>query len=357
MAVLAESSIEDPAQCLHARRQILVNVEINRRCPWTETCDSSCILNVLEPTAPDLSLPELRRGIEEFIDAGKRVRHFAICAKEPLATPDVLFEDVLRPYHNADSEDRPGTVGIITSGVGLSGLIDRFAALPLHWAMVSLDTFESGLRVPSSHQAVLSAALDLRSAGGTGLIGINTILTENNVNGVLRLGERLSNASVDQWALGSMLVPNSGRMVPAMNAAQLTKSIDTIVAHFTGTSTRLVFELDFDVFCDIVDDDELIAAQADRWRFEFELPGARNILFVAGNPREGHFVRLRIDGQLLAKSDFRIIGLRNGRYGRYKPGKIEGLLEAFEEPSSWAHRSGVSNRTADRDSSMLVGAV
>ena len=122
-------------QAISEDRQILVNLEINNQCHLTNVCGTSCVLNEIAwalPQAKEQSAEQVLAATQEVIDNGHKVRHLAIVGKEPLETPDLLF-DILRRYHAAPVETRPARIGVITSGINLKSCQQRFVELPIDW--------------------------------------------------------------------------------------------------------------------------------------------------------------------------------------------------------------------------------
>src|SRR5690349_1347379 len=122
MAVVAEAALDDS----ELGGGVLVNLEINRTCGYTQLCGDTCVLNKLAPDTAAMTRDRLRAVARDVLSSNGRIRHLALVGKEVLDTPERLFEDVLEPYHVASTRLRPDSIGIITSGRGLPPLVPRF---------------------------------------------------------------------------------------------------------------------------------------------------------------------------------------------------------------------------------------
>ena len=321
---VAENAVELYPR-LYEDRAVLVNLEINNKCSYTVTCGSNCILNATMPNSTPMPEKETLQAAFETIANGATVRHLAIPGKEPLESPELMLR-ILERYHNAPQSQRPGTIGIITSGLLMKKSTPIFREYPLNWMNLSVDTAASGLRVPGNSTRALDDALELRELGGLGKLGINTILTHDNIEDVIKTGRHLEDKGVDQWSVGGMLVSDGRSMVHTLNAAEHRELFGRVAAEFAGSKMQLLFVTD-NVHIEQITGRQTPREALTRWRTEIDVaPGIRAI---ALNPSEGYFFRLRWDGQLLRKSDFGKVGLKEGSYGGYAPGRIADLSNEF----------------------------
>lgn len=325
---VAENAMEMRANGLGESRKVLINLEINNNCSYTATCGDRCILNNVRVAAKPISEREILLAAFEFIENGSTIRHFAIPGKEPLESPTLLF-DIVERYHNTPREQRPGTIGIITSGLKLSGNTRLFQEFSLDWMILSVDAEKTGLRIYGNSLKALDIALELRGKEKVKRLNVNTVLTRDNIDEVIKIGRSLEErGKVDQWSVGGMLNPNGGSMVHALSVADHARQLDRITAEFGNGRMQVVFVTDHSRLEEVTRK-KILEREMDKWRTE--LRRAPNVMATAANPREGYFMRLRYDGQLLAKADFGKIGLREGRYGRYEPGKISKLMNQFAQ--------------------------
>jgi hypothetical protein len=261
----------------------------------------------------------------EVIEHGWDVRHLVCPGKEVMESAPLLLR-IAEAYHAAPSHKRPGSLGIITaSASGLGRYGERLAETPLTWTAISMDAVETGLRTPGNNDLLFKSALEFKASGGTELLGVNTLLTEVNLETVLEIGRGLLRRGVDQWTLSPLLRPAvNGRMESVVPKARLDEITERIVLEFGGKDLEIVFD-HIDLAPPGGDLEALLAGQ-DRWRVEYKVPGAANVTLITGNARPGYFVRLDYTGQLMSKEDFRRIG-RSGCYGPYAPGRFAALLE------------------------------
>jgi len=312
-------------------RQVLANIELNNSCANTSVCGPTCYLNVVSPVGKRPLRPEqVLAAAREVLRHGEFVRHLVLPGKEVFESSALLL-DVIEEFHAAPVQSRPGGLSIITaSPYGLKRYAHRLADMPLSAVNISMDTMDSGLRSPRNNMPLLDAALRLKELGGTEVVGVNSVLTDRNLEGVIQIGKTLQGTGVDQLTFGPLLRPINGRMEPILSVLQLRESIDRVSQEFAGTNLEIVFDLDLPLLRGLVDAPEVFAAGASRWRYEYELPGAPNILLEAGNPAPGFFYRQDWAGQLVSKEDYRWVS-RPGSYGHYAPGRIAQLMEQFRE--------------------------
>lgn len=326
MAVVATNALEQRNSPLGEQRQLLVNLEVNNSCKYTEVCGRTCYLNVIAPTGREpLPTEMILSAARELIQRGDQVRHLVLPGKEVFESPELLLR-IVEEFHAASPSSRPGDISIITaSGAGLRRHASRLADTPLGAVNISLDTPGSGLRSWRNNQPLLDAAMSLKEGGGTEMVGVNTVLTGRNLAAAIQIGNQLEGVGIDQLTFGPLLRPTDGRMEAVLSVQQLREIIDRVTQEFAGSSLDIVFDLDLPLLHGLVEAPEVFTNGATRWRFEYELPGAPNILLEAGNPQRGYFYRLDWAGQLMSKEDYRWIG-RPGSYGEYVPGRIGALM-------------------------------
>lgn len=326
MPVIATNALERRDSPLGEHRQVLVNLELNDRCAYSNLCRETCYLNAIAPAGKEALGPKtVFAAAREAIQNGETVRHLVLPGKEVFESAELLL-GIVEEFHAAPECTRPGDVSIITaSAAGLRRHASRLADTPLGAVSISMDTPGSGLRSWQNNQPLLDAALGVKAVGGAEMVGVNTVLTERNLAAALEIGRQAKAAGVDQWTLGPLLRARNSRMEPVLSVEQMREMIDRVGQVFAGSGLEIVFDLDVPLMRGLVDAHEVFAAGAGRWRFEYELPGAPNILLEAGSPDRGFFYRLDTWGQLMSKEDFRWIG-RPGSYGEYVPGRIGALV-------------------------------
>lgn len=306
-------------------RQVLVNLEINKDCELTKICGDSCFLNLVEQSLPgirNLSSADVLTAAREVIDNGRYVRHLALVGKEPLDTPELLFE-ILRYYHESPIDTRPGTIGINTSGLQLRKLSSQFVHLPIDWCAVSVDTSASGLHVERLNRQLVEDLLQFCESGATEMALVNTVFTEDNHEVIIDLGKWICASGIDQWALSTMMKPSNGRMTLGVSQATASKLLDRVISELADVDCQILFEVELDELRRR-SDEEL----PDRWRIEHNIEGT-NVWLVSPNFGKGYFVRMRWDGQLLTKQDFLQLGLTQSTFGQYSPGRFAEVLSQF----------------------------
>ncbi|MCE9520271.1 MAG: hypothetical protein K8R87_12060 [Verrucomicrobia bacterium] len=274
-----------------------------------------------------LQKSQITRMASEFITSPSShfVRHVCALGKEVMEDASTLFE-IIRLWHATPVSKRPGTFGIITaSAQGLETNLPEFVRHPLSWVVVSLDVPSVRLRSPENETPLLTAALKLRAVGGVEAVGVNTLLTPTNLDEVITLGRRLNGAEIHQWSLGSFLSPSpAGQLKPVMQLHDYRQAIESIAKEFRNSKLRILFDLDYTDFIPISGCQPEVLENLVAWRYEYPLTS--NLTLTALNPHPGYFLRARWDGELLAKGDFKVIGLERGAYGKWQPGRGEGLL-------------------------------
>lgn len=333
MPGVAENALEigNAASTLSDAQTILVNLETTARCKWSNTCGPRCLLNQLNSRArPPLTRLDVLRVADEIISsrASFHVRHMCALGKEVMEDADTLFE-IARMWHEAPASSRPGAFGIITaSALGLESRVRDFARFPLSWIVISLDVPSVRLRSPVNEQPLLTSALHIRATGGTEALGVNTLLTPDNLAEVIALGRRFEPSQIDQWSLGPFLAPAAnGLLRPVITRDDYCRAIERMEAEFSGSGMRILFDLDYAELLALVGDKARLKPAGNAWRYEYEV--TKNIKLAALNEQPFFFLRSRWDGEILAKADFKIIGLERGTYGPWQPGRVGELLEQF----------------------------
>ncbi|MBK8270608.1 MAG: hypothetical protein IPK83_20825 [Planctomycetes bacterium] len=168
--------------------------------------------------------------------------------------------------------------------------------------------------------------LELRRRGGARVIGVNTVVTADNVDSVVELGHVLIGEGVNYWGLGTYLQPGArGRVVASINPTQTIELIERIADQFSNNRLPVVFEVEPETFQTIsgIDTNDVVGGP---WRLEHPVSSSFRVATI--NPEPGKWIRLRFDGQLIDKSDLLTVGVLEGRFGRYEPGKITALIQA-----------------------------
>jgi hypothetical protein len=333
MAAIATNALEPRWSPLDEQRQLLINLELNNVCANTHICGSNCYLNVISEGKRMRPLPStlVFSAASEIIANGWDVRHLVLPGKEVWESPELLLR-IIEQFHAAPAHSRPGSLGIITaSPVGLRQYANRLADSPLSWTAISMDTSETGLRSSGNNRLLLESALHLKEVRGTELLGVNTLVTGRNLEGVLQIGQELQRIGIDQWTLSPLLQPENGRMEPVLSNEELVEITERVIVEFGGSSLNIVFDhIDLLSLDSFTNTRKAFHGREDRWRIEYELPDAPNITLITGNMRPGYFLRLDWAGQLMSKEDFRRIA-QPGCYGHYTPGKCVRLLEELRE--------------------------
>ena len=333
MPGVAENALElrCASDVLCDEQTILANIETTSTCGFSRTCAGSCLLNQLNSQArPALGRPKVLELAREFINSPQshRIRHFCALGMEVMDDAESLFE-ILRYWHATPASNRPGTFGIITANAaGLRRHARNFAENPLSWLVISLDVASVGLRSQTNENSLLLSALDLRSASGTQALGVNTLITRENLSEVVALGHRIEHKALDQWSLAPFLTPQNGRMKSTMSRDDYLRVIERVSNEFSATSMQIILDLDYATLLDLVGDGERLACGQGAWRYEY--PITSQFALTALNPKLNYFLRARWDGELLSHPDFNVIGLKNGTYGTWQSGRVSRLLEDFE---------------------------
>lgn len=339
MVLGAGTAIEHRDQNTEAVDGILVNIGLSSRCPLKKRCGERCFLIQALPKTPDMPPAERDVAIEELLDAGPDVRHMVACEWEPLAEPEALRR-ALRSYHARPADQRPQAFGIITSAL-LTHRVPWLPQTPLTWALVSLDgeaeTHHRGLDLFSP---AWTGLMKLKETGGARFVGVNSVLAggEASTSSILRLTRRLIDAGIQYHGVGPYMDIQGERMVSQVSADELLRIYERFTTELSGEATpedfTMMMELPPEVFERISGDDPF-AVRRRPWRLEHRVAGSP-VVAATINPTPGRFFRLRADGQVIDHSDLMTVGLLEGRYGRYQPGRLKALIRAAQQ----AHAAG-----------------
>lgn len=343
----AGTSVEHPL--LRLRRDckgpfgVQFNVSLNNRCSLTRECGSRCFINVVQPAAQELDAVLREQAIREIIDAGPIVRHLSFVEKEPFESPHQM-RDALTYLHSRSRDHRPQAVGCITNGLLLGKHLRWLAETPLDWCLTSLDGEEdTHLRGRVLWRPSLENLLAAKRTGAARLIGINTVVTGENIESVVRLGRRLPDLGIDYWGVGVYMTNRDGTMTSSLNPAQTCDAVRRVADGMVGVTMPVVFELEEDAF-------ELIVGTRPQsihhgpWRLEHPIAGTP-VRVATMSPEAGRYFRLRFDGQILDKADLLTVGVVDTRYGQYEPGKISRILGAVRK--SWLELPAETPSTSD----------
>lgn len=318
------------------------NVSLNNRCTLTQRCGGRCFLNIVQPMTSEMHAPRREQAIREIIDAGPIVRHMSFVEKEPFESPDEMRAS-LAYLHSLPRDQRPQAVGCITNGLLLDKHLSWLADTPLDWCLTSLDgEAETHLRGRTLWKPSLANLLAAKRAGASELIGVNTVVTEANVESVVRLGRRLPGLGIDYWGVGVYMTNRDGTMTSSLSPAQTRDLVCRVAEGMADMPVPVVFELEEDAF-------ELIVGTQPRtirggpWRLEHPIAGTP-VRVATMSPEPGRYFRLRFDGQILDKADLLTVGVVEARYGRYEPGRISQILGAVR--NTW-HELPAATPAAD----------
>lgn len=305
------------------------NISLNNSCSLTKRCGSRCFLNVVQPDTPELEAGQRADALREIMDAGPIVRHMSFVEKEPFESPEQL-RAALVDFHSRSRDQRPQAIGCITNGLPLGNHLDWLADSPLDWCLTSLDgEADTHLRGRMLWTPALHNLVEAKRLGAVRLIGINTVVTEENMESVIRLGRRLPEFGIDYWGLGVYLTNQHGVMTSTLSPDRTRECVHRIAEGIADSPVPAVFELDEGAF-------ELITGTRPRsvrngpWRLEHPIAGTP-LRIATMSPEPGRFFRFRFDGQLLDKADLLTVGAVETRYGKYAPGKITQLLTSVRE--------------------------
>ncbi len=272
---------------------------------------------------------------------GSLVRHYCMTGKEPFETPDTVVA-ISEAWHAAAVRNRCGTIGAITASP--SGLASAVAELsdraPLSWVLGSLDVAATGLRAVANNKALIGALLNARQAGAIGAFGINTLLTDENINDVMVLGRTLAKLSVNQWSIGPLMNPQRGRMVSGTNQETFLKFIELLVAssEFMDGPMEVTLSLEYPDLLRMVGESSRIEGNVSSWRYQYRI--SKYFALIALNPTPNRFLRARWDGELLSLEDFLTLGIKQGSYGTYSPGRAGEILSALAQEARGIAKEG-----------------
>lgn len=323
----AGTSPEHPSLNLDPERLgVQINFALNNTCNLTEQCGTRCLLNVVQPRTEEMPTLLRSAALGEVLDAGRHVRFLTFCEKEPFVSWEFL-QKALIAYRQRSADRRPQSVGCISNGLLIDRHCDWLRDAPLDWCLVSLDGMpQSHLRGRTLWNPAFQNLLALRQRGGARVVGVNTVVTAENLKSVFELGHVLISEGVDYWGLGVYMRPDvSGHISCSLSLTATKDIIFRIAEEFGDNRIPVVFEVEPEAF-ELIAGADPFAMCDGPWRLEYTV--ARSFRIATINPAPGKWIRLRFDGQLLDKSDLLTIGTLEGRYGRYEPGKIGAIIEA-----------------------------
>lgn len=295
----------------------MVNAELNDRCSFSSACGPACILNQLgSGRYPEMSDFAYRSFLRDLARHGQSVENLALVGKEPTETPDRLAE-TLRIVRSATIESRPLRIGMITAGHRLPHIRGILAEHPLDWLLVSLDTPETGLRherqVPSSFRHGVST----KEMGGTGQLGVNTIMHPANLGGMAKIGAMvMDEPAVDQWSLSPMLATHSGGLRSLLSPEQLRELLARILSLHGDAPKPILVNLEYADLVQMIGGERFLSDPLRFWRVEHPVKDT-SVTLVAMNPLPGYFLRLRYFGALQTREEFHRGGEEGGRIGDF----------------------------------------
>lgn len=332
MAVGITNAPETLAQVeVLGKRNVLVNQEVGSVCRMTNVCLNSCHLAWSHALAGDaLSTEDLvNGGVETFgHHAAALVRHWGLAAKEPLQYASSVAS-VARAWHSASPELRPGTLGVLTAFP--SALVEQsktWKSTPLSWVLVSADPAGTELHPELQGNRVLEAATKARDSGGVRVIGCNTTVSGAVApEDLIQIGRRAEALGFDQWSLGGLYQPQGPRLEDTLSEKVFKSLLDLVVAEFSRSSMLVTLALSERLFAKWMGGWEHVEPLLGGWRLEKWI--SPNVVLIAPNPKPGHFLRLRWDGELLDQEDLLRVDCRHGVFGSYQPGVMRRTLESF----------------------------
>lgn len=297
----------------------LVNLEINNSCAFTAACGESCVLEMRKvPGREVMSSDSLSCATSEVLSLGNQVCQLVLAGKEPMESPDFMFEKVLKPWHASQPNKRAAAVGIITSGVALKKHFDRFVETPLSWCLVSVDDSIVGLRTSQAGSIAIRNATRLRDLGGANEVCANTIWG-GSWDSIEQIGERLESEGFSQWAVGPYLEPKDGVIKPVWTTDDALVLANRLVERFGDSPMGVAIDVPGDSFFEIASRLPGEVETCFGWRLEQQIPGS-SIKLVTLNC--GSFLRLRWDGLLMDAEETLAVNLSNSKLGFYRPGAI-----------------------------------
>lgn len=305
-----------------------VSIEINAFCPFSgpKACGDRCVLQARKAPKELLLRPdEIGEMFQEILDCGNSIRHFGVPGMEPLASPNILF-DLLDRYHNRRPDERPLTFNVITSGYGLSEAIPRFRELPIGALIISVDdTPFTGLRTDGAGDAALKNGLLLREQGGCAHLCVNTVLNDRNASSVLTISRQVHALGVDQMLVSPQVSPYGSLLKPTLSQEEIIAFAHMAAADQKLQGLNLFVCVESGAFVD--SDLEMPLIDPLEWSARVPLGDSSVSLLVLNY--EAPFVRVRWDGQMLLRNELMTIGLQQSKVGRYQPGSMSKLIEAW----------------------------
>jgi len=270
--------------------------------------------------AKEIEREQLLAVVNEAFALDPALRHFAIVGKEPTESPEELLA-ILKRWHGLSKECRPGSIGMITSGLGIPCLTCELVQTPLSWVLVSVDDAQStGLRTGRIASRGLENALLLHKAGGVELVAVNTVFTGGNLEALSEIGKILAREKVDQWGIGSFLAIERDAIKATVSVDDLAMLVAHLVRTFGQGELPIVLDLsreDFDALCVKVHAGE----QSGSWRYEVSVESSQVKLTTFN--RSEPFLRVRYDGMLLGFDEVLQKDLETSKWGRYTLGAIK----------------------------------
>jgi hypothetical protein len=306
-------------------------MEINAECAWSDHCPG-CVLQARQAPSTAMDGDEVRTAAREMLYAARHHRGLNLAGMEILSTPDRLF-GVLADFHETPRTERPATINAVSSAIGLGRLIGRFIETPLSSLITSWDAEETGLRgSQKTYACAFADSVKLIEAGGAEHLAINTILMDRNRDSVLRIGGTvLGSQAVSTWYVGPWLAPINGRMTPTLSGQEMIDFAYRAADLPIRSDAEIHVDVGFDALRLLPGGEEAIAARGDEWRVMVRLPGTSVFAIGWNTSSRVPFMRLRWDGQILTHRDeFLAQGLSRAAAGRYKPGRLVELTEAWE---------------------------
>lgn len=348
MSIIAENAFHDATIRSLTGGRVFVQIEINRSCRDFERayCGTNCLLVAREaPRRRPLPESTIEAVVSEMLEVGNLVGDFALPGMEPTDTPNLLFR-ILKMIADAPAGLRPVTTGIITAGIRIPELRERFLAYPLDWLIVSGDLEEAGLRPGWAAGQALRNACDLKRLGGTGRVCANTIARGTTAR-LLELGRSIQDQGVDQWYLAAFRQVVGRQFVNERASSEMADMALEMSQHFPEGSMPVLVDVGLDEFRSRCDEVGL-----DHWRCEYRLPGS-SVRLVALN-RNPRIVRVRADGALLGPDDFFRVGVSEGAYGMYKRGSLAAVIRKLAGGPNREPASSAPMRTNSGDRRIAV---
>ena len=149
---------------------------------------------------------------------------------------------------------------------------------------------------------------------------VNSVFTEGNHDDIIALGHSICSSGIDQWGIAPLLSFQQQCLTPAVPIDSMKVLLQRVVSELGTAPAQILFELELSQYQELTGN-----TVADRWRVEEQVEYS-NVFLMAANFQPGYFVRLRWDGELLNKQDFRTLGLKRGSLGSYQPGALASII-------------------------------